>query len=47
MNYVERLVDVTTMQMVLNASYCGFGCAMNRTTITAVCHISFIDLLDT
>ncbi len=47
MNYAERLVDCTTMKMVLNELYCGFGRAMNRTTINAVCHTPVIDLLDT
>ena len=43
MNYAERVVDYTAMKMMLNELCCGFGCAMNRTTIKAVCHISFID----
>jgi hypothetical protein len=47
MNYAERVVDYTAMKMMFNELCCGFGCAMNRTTIKAVCHISFIDLLDT
>lgn len=46
MNYAERVVDCPTMEMMLNELYCGFRCAMNRTTIKTVCHISFIDLLD-
>ena len=46
MNYTEHVVDCITMEIMLNELCCGFGCVMNRTTLNAVCHISFIDLLD-
>ena len=46
MNYTERVVDCPAMKMMLNELCCGFGCAMNRTTVKTVRHISFIDLLD-
>ena len=46
MNYAERAVDCPAMKVMLNELGCGFGCAMNRTTVKAVCYISFIDLLD-
>ena len=46
MNYAEHVVDCPTMKVILNELYCRFGCAMNRTTLNAVCHTSFIELLD-
>ena len=38
MNYVERVIDCPIVKVMLNELCCGFG----RTTIKAVCHISFI-----
>ena len=38
MNGVERVLDCTTLKKMLNELYSGFGCAVKRTPINAVCH---------
>ena len=40
-----KLGAVHNCSKVGNESCCGFGPAMNRTTLNAVCHTSFIELL--